>query len=83
MNLQKIFLSKLIKVCNIDWIADSDALYGEKDFTLNIPREHFKKLVYRHEGLESMQTRLLTRNSLHKTHNKNLARRLQSYILKD
>ena len=66
MDIRKIFLSKLIKVCDIDWIADSDALYGEQEFSPS-PRRELKKLVYKHQGRENLNSRHMTKNSLRST----------------
>ena len=46
MKLQKLLLSKLIQACEMDWIPEADAIYGEPTFTKTIP-EGLKPLIYK------------------------------------
>ena len=45
MGVQQIFFSKLIKVCEQDWIPETESVYGEPAFTKQLP-EGLKKLIY-------------------------------------
>ena len=45
MKLQKLFLSKLIQACEMDWIPEADAIYGEPTFSKTLP-EGLKTLIY-------------------------------------
>ena len=54
MGIQNILLSKLIKACELDWIPDTDAIYGEPAFTKQLP-EGLKKLVYDPKKKKSAQ----------------------------
>ena len=71
MGIQNILLSKLIKACELDWIPDTDAIYGEPAFTKQLPKG-LKKLVYdpkrKRNAQESLRT-TVTRKRL--TSNKN------------
>ena len=46
MKLQKLLLSKLIQACEMDWIPEADAIYGEPTFSKSLP-EGLKTLIYR------------------------------------
>jgi len=46
MKLQKLFLSKLIQACEMDWIPEADAIYGEPTFSKTLPKG-LKTLIYR------------------------------------
>ena len=45
MKLEKLFLSKLIQACEMDWIPEADAIYGEPTFSKTLP-EGLKTLIY-------------------------------------
>ena len=54
MGIQKILFSKLISACELDWIPETDSIYGEPAFTKQLP-EGLKKLVYEPKRKRSPQ----------------------------
>ena len=64
MGLQQVIFSKLIKVCEQDWVPEADSFYGEPAFTKRLP-EGLKKLVYepkqRKTERESIRTKVITK----------------------
>ena len=45
MGIQQILFSKLIKACELEWVPETDSMYGEPAFTSQLPKG-LKKLVY-------------------------------------
>ena len=46
MSWEQCLFSKLIEACDMEWIPDEDALYGEPLGTMENPKE-LKQLIYR------------------------------------
>ena len=60
-----MLLSKLIKACEMDWIPESDALFGEPEF-LRKPPQELKQLVYRSKVAQKHKTQSKTAPELPK-----------------
>ena len=66
MNIQKILFSKLIKACQLDWIPDSDTLYGEDGFLFK-PERDLKQLVYHVQKEQFSQKASVAENGMRPT----------------
>ena len=46
--MSELFFSKLIDACELDWVPEQDALFGES-CSSNVVSSDLKRLVYRHK----------------------------------
>ena len=64
VSIQQILFSKLISACELDWIPETDSIYGEPAFTKQLP-EGLKKLVYepnrKRSPQESFKTKVISK----------------------